>query len=104
MPSADKAERVRISNVTDLPVAQGLLFSHFYLSIWKYYQRDFFHIIVGVPQTMLLHMNGADGDVECKVISPSGSIDDCFITPLGDGEHSVRFIPHEEGIHFLVTR
>jgi len=47
-------------------------------------------------------MNGADGDMECKVIAPSGSVDDCFITPLGDGEHSVRFIPKEEGTHFLV--
>ncbi len=47
-------------------------------------------------------MNGADGDIECKVISPSGYSDDCFITPLGDGEHSVRFIPNEEGTYFLV--
>lgn len=51
---------------------------------------------------MLLNMNGADGDVECIVIAPSGHVDDCFITPLGDGEHSVRFIPKEEGIHYLV--
>ena len=54
------------------------------------------------PQTMLLNMNGAHGDVECKIISPSGNEDDCFITPLGDGEHSVRFLPKEEGAHFLV--
>merc|ERR1719225_826252 len=26
---------------------------------------------------------------------------DCFITPLGNGEHTVRFMPKEEGIHHL---
>ena len=77
-PSADEAERVRLSNVADSPVSPD------------------------VPQTMLLNMNGADGDVECKIISPSGREDDCFITPLGEGEHSVRFVPKEEGTHYLV--
>ena len=77
-PSADEAERVRLSNVADCPVSPD------------------------VPQTMLLNMNGADGDVECKIIAPSGREDDCFITPLGEGEHSVRFVPKEEGTHYLV--
>ena len=44
------------------------------------------------PQTMLLNMNGADGDVECRIVAPSGREDDCFITPLGHGEHSVRSV------------
>ena len=44
---------------------------------------------------------GADGDVECKIVAPSGREDDCFITPLGNGEHTVRFVPKEEGIHHL---
>ena len=47
-------------------------------------------------------MNGAGGDVECKLVSPSGREDDCFITPLAHpGEHSVRFVPKEEGTHYL---
>lgn len=79
-PSADDAERVRLSNVADLPV-----------------QPD-------APQTMLLNMNGADGDVECRIVAPSGREDDCFITPLGSGEHSVRFVPKEEGVHHLHVR
>ena len=78
-PSADEAERVRLSNVADSPISAD------------------------VPQTMLLNMNGADGDVECKIISPTGREDDCFITPIGDGEHSVRFVPKEEGTHLLVS-
>jgi hypothetical protein len=80
LPSADDAERVRMSNVADSPVS------------------------LDVPQTMLLNMNGADGDVECKIVSPSGREDDCFITPLGDGEHTVRFVPVEEGVHNLHAR
>ena len=51
---------------------------------------------------MLLNMNGAGGDVECKLVAPSGREDDCFITPLAHpGEHSVRFVPKEEGVHYL---
>ena len=46
MPSADDAERVRMSNMADGPVAMD------------------------IPQTMLLNMNGADGDVECKIVAP----------------------------------
>ena len=78
LPSAEEAERVRLSNVADSPVSTD------------------------IPQTMLLNMNGAGGDVECKLVSPSGREDDCFITPLGTpGEHSVRFVPKEEGVHYL---
>lgn len=77
LPSSEAADRVRLSNMAEAPV-----------------QPD-------APQTMLLNMNGANGDVECKLVAPSGREDDCFITPLGDGEHSVRFVPKEEGIHYL---
>jgi len=80
LPSADDAERVRMSNVADSPVTLDL------------------------PQTMLLNMNGAEGDVECKIVSPNGREDDCFITPLGEGEHTVRFVPKEEGVHYLHAR
>jgi len=79
LPSAEEAERVRLSNVAaDGPVGTD------------------------TPQTMLLNMNGAGGDVECKLVAPSGREDDCFITPLGGSdEHSVRFVPKEEGVHYL---
>ena len=63
LPSADDAERVRMSNVPDS------------------------NVTLDIPTTMLLNMNGAEGDVECKIVAPSGREDDCFITPLGEGEH-----------------
>ncbi len=81
-PSADDADRVRLSNVaaSDEPVKPD------------------------APQTMLLNMNGASGNMECRIVAPSGREDDCFITPLGSGEHSVRFVPKEEGVHYLHAR
>ena len=49
MPSAEEAERVRLSNLSEgSPMCTG------------------------TPQTMLLNMNGAGGDVECKLVAPSG--------------------------------
>ena len=63
LPSADDAERVRMSNVPDS------------------------NVTLDIPTTMLLNMNGAEGDVECKIVAPSGREDDCFITPLGEGKH-----------------
>merc|ERR1712223_2129942 len=80
LPSADDAERVRMSNVPDS------------------------NVTLDIPTTMLLNMNGAEGDVECKIVAPSGREDDCFITPLGEGEHTVRFVPKEEGTHHLHAR
>ena len=32
-----------------------------------------------------------------------GCEDDCFITPLSEGEHSIRFVLKEEGTHYLLT-
>ena len=47
------------------------------------------NVTLDIPTTMLLNMNGAEGDVECKIVAPSGREDDCFITPLGEGEHQI---------------
>ena len=77
-PSSDDAERVRLSNVADNPVKPD------------------------APQTMLLNMNGADGDVECRIVAPSGREDDCFITPLGHGEHSVRLVRVRQNAYRVV--
>jgi len=86
-PSSNEADRIRLSSVSG-----GVATSE---TIVK----------PDAPQTMLLNMNGiAGGDMECKIVAPSGREDDCFITPLGEGEHSVRFVPKEEGVHYLHAR
>merc|ERR1719447_1096974 len=46
-------------------------------------------------------MNGAKGELDCKVVAPSGLEDDCFIDPMDDDTYSVRFVPKENGIHYI---
>ncbi len=116
-PSADEADRVR------LDLGGGVLGEGSGATVVK----------PDAPQTMLLNMNGASGNMECRIVAPSGREDDCFITPLGNGEHSVRrrkvfalcqrghqnycitlyiklfrlqvrFVPKEEGVHYLHAR
>ena len=72
-PSADEADRVRLD-------VNGVLGSG----------ADAATLKPDAPQTVLLNMNGASGNMECRIVAPSGREDDCFITPLGNGEHSVR--------------
>jgi filamin len=58
-------------------------------------------VVSNTPQSFLLHKNGADGNLECAMVSPSGREDDCFISHVGQDEYSVRFVPKEEGTHHL---
>jgi len=58
-------------------------------------------VVLNAPQSFLLSKNGASGSLECKMVSPSGREDDCFISQVGPDEYSVRFVPKEEGHHFL---
>lgn len=53
------------------------------------------------PQSFLLSKNGADGNLQCKMVSPSGLEEDCYISQVGQDEYSVRFVPREEGTHYL---
>ena len=65
-PRTDHADKVRITNLESAPVVSN------------------------TPQSFLLHKNGADGQLECKMVSPSGREDDCFISQIGADEYSVR--------------
>jgi len=58
-------------------------------------------LVLNAPQTFMLNKNGALGSLDCKMVSPSGQVDDCFISTVGPDEYSVRFVPKEEGHHFL---
>lgn len=40
---------------------------------------------VNKPVTISIVMNGAKGNLDGKVITPSGTEDDCFIAPLDAG-------------------
>ncbi|XP_044015833.1 filamin-A isoform X3 [Aphidius gifuensis] len=51
------------------------------------------------PTTFLVRNNGAKGQLDGKIVSPSGVEDDCFIQAIDSEEYSVRFMPRENGIH-----
>ncbi|XP_031833926.1 filamin A protein cher isoform X6 [Nomia melanderi] len=51
------------------------------------------------PATFLVRKNGAKGELDAKIVSPSGTEDDCFIQAIDTDTYSVRFMAHENGIH-----
>lgn len=51
------------------------------------------------PATFLVRKNGAKGELDAKIVSPSGTEDDCFIQAIDSDTYSVRFLAHENGIH-----
>ncbi|XP_031347323.1 filamin-A isoform X1 [Photinus pyralis] len=52
------------------------------------------------PSHFIVKRNGAGkGDLDGKIIGPSGHEDDCFIQIIDAEEYSVRFMPRENGIH-----
>eukprot|EP00092_Neocalanus_flemingeri_P016852 GFUD01018229.1.p1 GENE.GFUD01018229.1~~GFUD01018229.1.p1 ORF type:complete len:2467 (-),score=607.35 GFUD01018229.1:626-7075(-) len=77
IPKSDHADKVKVSNL------EGE------------------EIVLNAPQSFLLSKNGASGSLQCKMVSPSGREDDCFMSQVGPDEYSVRFVPKEEGHHYL---
>ncbi|XP_066158369.1 filamin-A isoform X3 [Euwallacea fornicatus] len=51
------------------------------------------------PSQFIIRRNGAKGNLDAKIIGPSGHEDDCFVQIIDTEEYSVRFMPHENGIH-----
>ncbi|XP_049817038.1 filamin-A isoform X3 [Aethina tumida] len=52
------------------------------------------------PSQFLIRSNGAKkGDLDAKIIGPSGHEDDCFVQMIDMEEYSIRFMPRENGIH-----
>ena len=58
---------------------------------------------VDKPIIFTVDRTGCKGQMDCKVVSPSGHEDDCFVTYLDDDTYSVRFLPKENGIHQVST-
>ena len=77
-PKSGHADKVKISNLTEDE-----------------------QIALNAPQSFLLSKNGANGTLQCKMVSPTGREDDCFMSQVGPDEYSVRFVPKEEGYHYL---
>merc|ERR550532_2043332 len=77
IPRSESANKVKISNL------------------------DEDQLVLNAPQTFMLNKNGALGSLQCKMVSPTGREDDCFMSQVGPDEYSVRFVPKEEGHHYL---
>ncbi|XP_077979659.1 filamin-A-like [Glandiceps talaboti] len=56
------------------------------------------------PASFAVQLNGAQGLIDAKVVSPSGAEDDCLITEISEGNYAVRFMPKENGIHMIHVR
>ncbi|XP_043237014.1 filamin-A-like isoform X4 [Amphibalanus amphitrite] len=56
---------------------------------------------VDKPIVFTVDRSGCKGQLDCKVVSPSGHEDDCFAQYLDEDTYSVRFLPKENGIHQL---
>ena len=54
-------------------------------------------VIMNAPQSFLLTKNGAAGSLECKMVSPSGREDDCFLSQVGQ----VSFLSQVGQVSFL---
>ncbi|XP_025412899.1 filamin-A isoform X2 [Sipha flava] len=51
------------------------------------------------PAQFMVRKNGAVGQLDAKVVSPSGTEDDCFIQSIDQDMYSVRFMPRDNGVH-----
>jgi len=49
----------------------------------------------------MVRKNGAKGELDAKIVAPSGTDDDCFIQVIDGEMYSVRFYPRENGIHAI---
>jgi len=52
-------------------------------------------------QNCLILRNGASGDIEARLVTPSGHEDDVFMDKLDPDVHAVRFVPRCEGVHYF---
>ncbi|KPP72462.1 filamin-B-like, partial [Scleropages formosus] len=53
------------------------------------------------PVSFAVRLNGAQGLITARVHSPSGALEDCVVTELEPDKYAVRFIPRENGVHFI---
>uniref|UniRef100_S4RG61 Filamin C n=1 Tax=Petromyzon marinus TaxID=7757 RepID=S4RG61_PETMA len=55
---------------------------------------------VNHPASFAVHLNGAKGRIEAKVHTPSGSVENCFVSEIDkDKWIAARFVPRENGVH-----
>ncbi|KAL9897671.1 filamin A protein cher isoform 2-T2 [Glossina fuscipes fuscipes] len=59
------------------------------------------NIQADAPYQFMVRKNGAKGELDAKIVAPSGTDDDCFIQAIDAEMYSIRFYPRENGIHAI---
>ncbi|KAM9467521.1 filamin-C isoform 12-T12 [Clarias gariepinus] len=59
---------------------------------------------VNQEASFAVQLNGARGMIDAKVHTPSGAVEECYITELDNDKHAIRFIPRENGVHSIDVR
>ncbi|XP_036374347.1 filamin-A-like isoform X7 [Megalops cyprinoides] len=59
---------------------------------------------VNQEASFAVQLNGARGVIDAKVHTPSGAIEECYVTELDSDKHAIRFIPRENGVHSIDVR
>ncbi|XP_031754945.1 filamin-C isoform X2 [Xenopus tropicalis] len=58
-------------------------------------------IIVNQPASFAVQLNGARGVIDAKVHTPSGMVEECYVSEVDSDKYSIRFIPRENGVHSI---
>ncbi|KAJ8387375.1 hypothetical protein AAFF_G00157520 [Aldrovandia affinis] len=56
---------------------------------------------VNQEASFAVQLNGARGVIDAKVHTPSGAVEECYVTELDSDKHAIRFIPRENGVHSI---
>ena len=54
--------------------------------------------------TFTVKTNGARGRLEARAVAPSGAEETCIVQEMADDHHTIRFVPKENGIHWIHVR
>ncbi|CAF3564394.1 unnamed protein product [Adineta steineri] len=59
---------------------------------------------VNRPCMFTVNVNGARGRLDARVTAPSGAEDTCIVQEMGDEHYAIRFVPRENGVHWVHVR
>ncbi|KAM6226030.1 filamin-C-like, partial [Porphyrio hochstetteri] len=54
-------------------------------------------VTVNQPVSLAVQLNGARGVIDAKVTTPSGLVEECYVTELDSDQVSIGFLPRENG-------
>lgn len=59
---------------------------------------------VNHPAALSVHLNGARGAIDAKVLSPAGTVSECSVSEIDPDLYSIGFLPVENGVHAVEVR